>query len=465
MRKTISLFLILLLITAALSAAPAHAASGFTVEDGVLVRYSGSSANVTVPDGVYGIGDSAFEGNTAVKTVALPSTVYNIGDRAFYNCSSLTKVTGSGVSTVGVFAFNGTPYFDDSTAEFFTLGSCLLWYNGSAKSVKLPSGIVGIAPYAFLRYSGMTSFSASSGLVSVGEGAFYECGSLAAVSLPSTVTYIGGDAFTGTAYLSKATGYVTLGDGVLIKYFGTATRASIPDKVRRIAAAAFRNNTAIKSAIIPSGVYSIDRSAFEGCTKLASLSLTSGLVYIGDSAFAGCTSLKELTTPDTLSYIGGKAFEGCTALDNVGLCGSKLTVSPYVFSGCTRMRYALLSDGTSVLSDHAFSGCTALEGISVPRSVGSVGSKSLSGCKKVTVCCTAGSAAASALSAHKMNTVIGDVDLDGSVSIFDATRIQRWLAEMAELTPVALCLSDTDGDACISVFDVTRIQRTLAGLA
>lgn len=64
----------------------------------VVTGYSGSDTAVTVPDWymnlpVTEIGNGAFQGNTAIKTVSLPSTVVKIGASAFKGCTSLTKIT------------------------------------------------------------------------------------------------------------------------------------------------------------------------------------------------------------------------------------------------------------------------------------------------------------------------------------------------------------------------------------
>ena len=59
---------------------------------------------------------------------------------------------------------------------------------------------------------------------------------------------------------------------------------------------------------------------------------------------------------------------------------------------------------------------------------------------------------------------IGDADLDGEVTILDATLIQRYLVDLDPLTKIAQYLADTDGDGEITVLDATLIQRYLAGL-
>ena len=58
----------------------------------------------------------------------------------------------------------------------------------------------------------------------------------------------------------------------------------------------------------------------------------------------------------------------------------------------------------------------------------------------------------------------GDADKDGEVTIFDATRIQRYLAELASEDEVNLKAADADSDNEVTIFDATRIQRYLAEL-
>ena len=62
------------------------------------------------------------------------------------------------------------------------------------------------------------------------------------------------------------------------------------------------------------------------------------------------------------------------------------------------------------------------------------------------------------------NGFIGDVDLDGTVTILDATAIQRYLANLEELSAEQLKMADTDGDGAVTIIDATYIQRYLAGM-
>lgn len=57
---------------------------------------------------------------------------------------------------------------------------------------------------------------------------------------------------------------------------------------------------------------------------------------------------------------------------------------------------------------------------------------------------------------------VGDVDLDGRISINDATLMQRFLAQMNNPTTAQLARLDADCDGVFSINDATHLQRVLA---
>lgn len=59
---------------------------------------------------------------------------------------------------------------------------------------------------------------------------------------------------------------------------------------------------------------------------------------------------------------------------------------------------------------------------------------------------------------------VGDVDLDGKVTIKDATMIQKALADLLTLSYESETLADVDRDGKITIKDATAIQKYLAGL-
>ncbi len=60
---------------------------------------------------------------------------------------------------------------------------------------------------------------------------------------------------------------------------------------------------------------------------------------------------------------------------------------------------------------------------------------------------------------------LGDTDLDGIVSISDATEIQRYCAYLTKLTDAQIMCADVNGSNDATIMDVTHIQRYLAQLS
>ena len=60
--------------------------------------------------------------------------------------------------------------------------------------------------------------------------------------------------------------------------------------------------------------------------------------------------------------------------------------------------------------------------------------------------------------------ILGDADDDGNITIFDATAIQKHLANMIEASEINLNLADFDQDGDVTILDATAIQRNLADL-
>ena len=101
------------------------------VNNGILLKYNGTEANVTVPAKVKVILD-AFSGNTAIKGVSIEGKVHTIDSAAFLGCTSLALVKISApVERIGKSAFYNCKslakiYLPDSlqTVELGAFSSC-----------------------------------------------------------------------------------------------------------------------------------------------------------------------------------------------------------------------------------------------------------------------------------------------------------------------------------------------------
>ena len=63
--------------------------TGFEIENGVMLKYTGRSDEVVVPDGVTTIGSYAFKNKYKVRSIVIPQSVTSIADHAFIGCSAL----------------------------------------------------------------------------------------------------------------------------------------------------------------------------------------------------------------------------------------------------------------------------------------------------------------------------------------------------------------------------------------
>ena len=59
----------------------------------------------------------------------------------------------------------------------------------------------------------------------------------------------------------------------------------------------------------------------------------------------------------------------------------------------------------------------------------------------------------------------GDVDLDGDITVMDATLVQKYIVKLEELDNTQLCNADVDGDGIITVADATEIQKIVVGIS
>ena len=57
-----------------------------------VIAYWGENSEVTIPEGVQSIGDSAFSLCSSLSSLTLPSSLQSIGEEAFDYCNSLSTL-------------------------------------------------------------------------------------------------------------------------------------------------------------------------------------------------------------------------------------------------------------------------------------------------------------------------------------------------------------------------------------
>ena len=186
----------------------------------------------------------------------------------------------------------------------------------------LPSRINGlpvtaIDSRAFYNCENITEVIIPSGVTSIGYLAFGECKNLQKVTIPNTVSFIDGEAFKNTPWYNQQNStFVIVGDGVLLKYNGTASHVEIPHGVKMISSAFYQKGS-IGSVSIPKTVTALGVAAFLGCTNLKWIELPEGMTYISASAFFNCKLLSTVIIPKSVKELRYQAFEWCPHLQSI----------------------------------------------------------------------------------------------------------------------------------------------------
>lgn len=151
------------------------------IGDGVLIKYQGSGAAVTVPEGIKHISD-AFSMNSDIVSIDLPDSLLTIGVSAFSFCSELRIVRfGSNLRSIGNASFD--------SCEKLT-------------SLNFPDSLESIGSYAFRDCFFISDINFGASLRRIGEYAFSGDMRIKVITLPATTEVIESYAFRDCYSLS-----------------------------------------------------------------------------------------------------------------------------------------------------------------------------------------------------------------------------------------------------------------------
>ena len=140
---------------------------------------------VKLPQGITGLGVSAFHNCSDLASITLPDELTSIGTNVFYKCSALTSINlPDGLTNIGDCAFQGC---------------------SSLATINLPDGLTSIGARAFYGCSDLTDINLPEGLQSIGQSAFYNCSDLTDINLPEGLQIIKNYTFYGCSSLTTVT--------------------------------------------------------------------------------------------------------------------------------------------------------------------------------------------------------------------------------------------------------------------
>ena len=200
-------------------------------------------------------------------------------------------------------------------------------------------------------------------------------------------------------------------DGVLLGYYGTEGKITLPNTVTKINDDALKGNKKIVSVTIPGSVKDIANNAFQGCPNLEEIIFTnpdkaSNNLIIRINAFQNCPKLTKCEIPARANQVVGNIFKGCTSLteikvnannpyyfaqDGVLFGPALVNYQPQYEDAYTLQSYPAGREGAYTIPSivhgkkidqiwtSGFEGASGLTGISIPSSIGRLGTAAFEG--------------------------------------------------------------------------------------
>lgn len=493
------------------------AINGIKYLDGWLVWSKTGITEAEVYDGAKGIADGGLADHTTLTTVNIPKSVIYINQDAFDNTPALASINVDEQNTA-YSSSDGVLYNKDKTSlvkygegrteTAFSVPDGVQSIEVKAisnvfalESVTLPQSLRDIKNRAFSTNVKLTSVNFSEGLETIDYSAFMDCTALSSFSLPDTLTDIDFWAFKDTAYYNDESNWennVLKNNGWLLEV-GDISGSSykIDDDVKGIASEAFFDCSAqdLKSLTLPAGLRYISSGAlFFGIYNVTDIyfpdskEVWDSQVKVGEDNYilekatmhfinrihtveingatlsfdAGDAPVFTGSVPDGAPYYidcerWNSADEGWTSSDFwnqrygdfEGSWGMPLTE----FKADTEYYYGLYIKASE---DYVFADDAVLKinGNEIALSEENRAELSnnvtawLSGLLSFT---------------PSSNLIYGDVDGDGSVTITDATIVQKASIGLVDLNDDQIKCADVTGDGRVSISDVTLIQKYIAG--
>ena len=243
--------------------------------------------------------------------------------------------------------------------------------------------------------------------------------------------------FEGEKYRIDDVTYIKYNDyAELLSCDMMATKVNIPEEidgipVRKIASGAFNNCVLLTQLIIPDSVEEIGNNAFYGCSSLKEIKLPAKIKTIDISMFTQCINILEVFIPDEVETIKSGAFNLCKSLKTVYIPKSVVEIEKDVFDGCDSLA-TIFYEGSKTKWDELVSRC----GLDL----------------NVNVICN---------SYNQEDTLLGDINADGSFNIADIVMLQKWLLGVSDVTLPNWKAADFCEDGKLNVLDLCMMKRKL----
>lgn len=262
--------------------------------------------DLTIPNTVTYISDSAIVRNTQLSSISLPVSLKNIGHHGINGCHQLKSIdiptSVSGLSSFAIF---------DCTA---------------LSKITLPNNVFGIGHCVVQRCNNCTVVVANEKMKRM----------LTLHKLPNNIS-------VDTSLNNSAFDWGWPDNGIL----------EIPEIVTRIYDYNFMDRLDLTSITIPSTVKKIGFSAFCGCKNLVNITIPESVTYIGSRAFKGCTKLTGVNSLGSIKSLEYEVFSECKSLTSIYIPSTVTLIEWRSLFGCTNLTSLHIPDSVYQLEDFA----------------------------------------------------------------------------------------------------------------
>ncbi len=440
----------------------------YSSENGMLLTAGGTKliycprgreGEVTIPDIVTEIADSAFESCKNLEKITIPAGIETIGKDAFKNCIGVTELIFLGTEndnplTIKESAFYGLKELTSLTLpeNLYTLEKKAFGGATNLFTVRVESGIYDRARKEYVLNFEDDAFAGSSPVYVVTEiilgknvpsfnisGVFgYK---VAKITIdPANTNYKEQDSVLYSA------------DGKKLVFYPAAKAGAftIPDGVEEITSSVFKYSDGLTSVTIPSSVTKIEDSAFANCSKLKSVIFAAEKegeqakeLTIASNAFSS-SALVSVAFPDRLTSLGDSVLYNCKSLTSVTFGTGLKTIGKSAFSSCISLKSIVIPEGVTELGDSAFASCSKLESVVLPSTLEKFGQYN--------------GDTLTSFSAFSNCDKLGSVEFSGENDNFSTIDGVLYLKQKGKETDLFFCPVSNEGDGGVVVIPSTVVK-------